>query len=273
MPVIVRDPLDPEASHWHFLAYMIRHFREREGLSLTQLGQILDVARSTVSNFESGRRKLGTDYAAQLDERFGTGLLFRTLHFYACTAHDPDWARAVADYELRARVVKIYHGQLIPIPFQTEETVRALLSSARTVSDVDAAVTARMARQAAMLDRADPLYIWALLEEAVLEQQTGGPAALRAQLAHLHELSLRNTIGVRVIPKTVGSHIGADGPVRFLSLDERDVAYVGAWRGGRMIESPAEVREVALDWDFISQKALSDEDTRKLIRQKMEALS
>ena len=39
-----------------------------------------------------------------------------------------------------------------------------------------------------------------------------------------------------------------------------------------MIESPEAVREVALDWDFISQKALSDEETRALIDRKMESL-
>jgi len=47
---------------------------------------------------------------------------------------------------------------------------------------------------------------------------------------------------------------------------------MGARRGGRLIESPVEVREVALDWDFISQQALSGEGTRALILRKMVAL-
>ncbi|MEO3788198.1 helix-turn-helix transcriptional regulator [Actinocorallia sp. B10E7] len=273
MPVHVRDQVDPKLSHWHFLAYAIRLLRERHGLSLTQVGKLLDVTRGTVSNFEAGRRKLGDDYARVLDERYGTGELIQTIVFYARMGHNPDWAKTLAEYEAVAQVLKIYHGQVIPGPFQTEDTIRAQLSASRTITDIEAAVKARLLRQEAILNRERPPYIWALLEESVLEQQAGGPEVLREQLIHLRELSECPHIGVRVIPKTAGSHLGTDGPMRFLGLADRDVAYVGAWRGGRMIESPAEVREVAVDWDFISQKALSDEDTRVLIDRKMEALA
>lgn len=272
MPVHVRDPLDPRLSHGHLLAYALRTLRELNGLSLTQVGMILDLTRGTVSNIEATRRALAKEYASVLDERYNTGELIQALCFFAAHAHNPDWAATITEYELEARVLKIYHGQAIPIPFQTEDTVRAQLSAARTVIDLEGAVKARLARQEATLHRVDPPYIWALLEEAALEQQTGGPAVLRSQLAHLRALSHRPNVGIRVIPKTAGSHLGTDGPFRFLTLENRDVAYAGAWRGGRMIEDSAEVREVALDWDFISQKALSDEDTRSLIDRKMEAL-
>jgi hypothetical protein len=49
---IVRDPLDPKISMWHFLAHSMRFFREGAGLSLTQCGRIIGVQRSTVSNFD-----------------------------------------------------------------------------------------------------------------------------------------------------------------------------------------------------------------------------
>lgn len=272
MPVIMRDPLDPRISHWHWLAHQIRWLREEHDLSLTQVGTMLGVARSTVSNFEAGRRKLDEDYARALDRRYGTGELIQTILFYARMAHDPDWHSTFTAYELEARVLKIYHGQTIPVPFQTEATVRAHLSVARTVKDLEAAVKARLARQESILGREEPPYLWVLLDEAVLDQVTGGPQVLKAQLVHLNELSSRRHIGVRVIPRAVGAHIGSDGPIRLASLEGRDVAYMGAQRGGRLIESPAEVREVALDWDFISQKGLSDEATRALVERKMETL-
>lgn len=250
----------------------MRMLRERHGLSLTQVGKLLDVTRGTVSNFEAGRRRLNDDYARILDERYGTGELLQTLVFYARMAHDPDWGRTMTEYESSAVMMKIYHGQTVPIPFQTEDTIRAQLSASRTVIDVEAAVKARLLRQEAVLNREQPPYIWALLEESVLEQQTGGPRVLHVQLAYLLELGRRPHIGIRVIPKTAGSHIGVDGPMRFLGLPERDIAYVGAWRGGRLIESPSEVREVAIDWEYISQRALSDDDTRASLGKKMEAL-
>ncbi|GAA0937151.1 helix-turn-helix transcriptional regulator [Actinocorallia libanotica] len=272
MPVHVRDQLDPRLSHWHFLAYAIRLLREQHGLSLTQVGRILDVTRGTVSNFEAGRRKLGDDYARVLDGHYGTGELIQTIAFYARMSHDPDWHRTFTGYELEALSLKIYHGQLVPVPFQTEETVRAQLSAARTVKDLERSVEARLARQEAILHREDPPYIWALLDEAVLEQLTGGPKTLRAQLEYLHELSFRPNIGIRVIPRSAGAHLGTDGPIRLAILSDREAAFLGAQRGGRLVESPGEVREVNLDWDFISQTGHSDHESRALMIQKMEAL-
>ncbi|MEV5703527.1 hypothetical protein [Actinoallomurus sp. NPDC052274] len=44
---IVRGPLDPRLSLWHFLAYELRYERERHGLSLIRMGKVIDAARST----------------------------------------------------------------------------------------------------------------------------------------------------------------------------------------------------------------------------------
>jgi hypothetical protein len=121
-----RDPLDPKISLWHFLAYYLRFQREKRGLSLTQWGQIIGAARSTVSNIEAGRRKLGDDQARVLDRKWNTGGLFELLLWYARTSHDPDWFRSYTQYEAEATVIRIYQGQGIPIPLQTEEYMRAL---------------------------------------------------------------------------------------------------------------------------------------------------
>ncbi|ROO85036.1 helix-turn-helix protein [Actinocorallia herbida] len=273
MPVIVRDPLDPRISHWHWLAQQMRWWRERHNLSLAQVGQLLGIARSTVSNLEAGRRRLDLDYAKILDDRYGTGSLLQTLTFYARMGHDPDWHRTFLEYERVATMYRIYNGQRVPIPLQTESTMRALMAAARTVQDPEAVIEARIARQQAILDRPDPPYVWVLLDEPVLDSPTGGRAVLRDQLAHLVELGSRPNIVIRVISSRTGAHNGSDGPIQLVSLSEREIAYVGAQRGGRLIESPGEVREVGLDWDFIGHKAMSMEESRSLILAKMEALS
>jgi transcriptional regulator with XRE-family HTH domain len=81
MPVLVRDPLDPRISPWHLLAQQMRWWREKQGLSLTQVGDFLGVTRSTVCNFESGRRRIDETYAQDLDQRYGTGELLQSLLF------------------------------------------------------------------------------------------------------------------------------------------------------------------------------------------------
>lgn len=272
MPTIVRDPLDPRISHWHWLAWQLRRLRERNDLSLTQVGQLVGAARSTVSNVESGRRRFDLDQLQELDRRYSTDGLLEHINWFAQMSHDPDWYRQGTEYEFNAGIIKIYQGQSIPGPLQTEDTIRALLSANTTGADFEDSVKSRIARQRAILERANPPYVWLLLDEAALEYEVGGREVLRAQLAHLVEAGRSPQISIRVIPKKVGAHLGQDGPMRIWQLDERSVAYVGAQRGGRLIESPAEVRELRLDYDLIGQKALSDEDTRTLITGKMEDL-
>ncbi|GAB3658853.1 helix-turn-helix transcriptional regulator [Actinocorallia lasiicapitis] len=273
MPVHTRDPLDARASHWHWLSAYMRWLRERDGLSLAQVGRILGVTRGTVCNFESGYRRLDEHYAKLLDERYETGELLQTMVFYARMTHDPDWARTVAAYELEAWVLKIYHGQIIPPPFSTEATIRAQVAAARTTLDVEEIVASRLGRKRALLDRDDAPSVYLLLDEAVLEQLTGGPQVLKAQLTHLLELDERPRVSIRVIPRTVGAHVGQDGPIRYVGLEARGVAYMGAQRGGRLVETSEEVRDVQLDWDMISHQALSQGDSRNMIVQKMESLS
>jgi Domain of unknown function (DUF5753) len=269
---ITRDPLNPKISLWHMLAYLLRWEREKNGLSLVQWGKIATAAPSTVSNVEAGRRKIDERQAKILDKRFQTGGLFELLLWYARKGHNPDWAQSVAAYESMALVLRIYHGQHIPPPFQTDEYARALLLSRSKVNDLDATLAARMARQANILDRSDPPYVWALLDEQVLHHCFGGPEVMRAQLSHLLDLMQQPRISIRIIPQSAGAHSGVDGPFRIITVDSRDIAYAGAARGGRLIEMCGEVEDFRLDFDLIGQKAASDDASRVLIERRLEAI-
>jgi hypothetical protein len=266
---IVRDPLDPKISFWHFLAYYLRFEREKQGLSLTQWGQIIGAARSTVSNMEAGRHKIHDDQVKLIDGKFGTGRLFELLLWYARTAHNPDWFRQYTQYEADATIIRIYHGQVIPTPLQAEAYIRALLL-ASNVKDVEASVEARMARQDAMFSSDEPPEIWLLLDEPALTYEIGGPETMREQLRHLLKLGMLPNISIRLLPKSSGAHLGLDGPFRVISMESRDVAYAGAQRGGRLIEATGEVRDLRVDFERIGHKALCEDDSRTLIEQYLE---
>jgi hypothetical protein len=268
---IVRDPLDPKISFWHFLAYYLRFTREKEGLSLTQWGQIIGAARSTVSNMEAGRQKIHDDQVKLIDGKFGTGRLFELMLWYARTAHNPDWFRQYTQYEVDATVIRVYQGQIIPGPLHTEAYTRALLV-ASSAKDVESGVEARMKRQNAILNRPEPPFVWALIDELALYTEIGGSEVMKAQLQHLLDLAELPHISVRIIPRSAGAHLGVDGPFRIICLESRDIAYVGAQRGGRLIETPSEVKELLIDYDRIGQKAASDDASRALIQQRMETL-
>jgi hypothetical protein len=262
--VNTREPLDPRISLWHFLAYYLRFQREKFGLSLTQWGKLIGAARSTVSNIEAGRLKIHDDQAKALDKEYDTGGLFQLLLFHARANHNPDWFRQFTQYEVQARIIRIYQGQIIPTPLQTADYARALLA-ARNAADLDVAVDRRLARQEAILSRPDPPLVWVLLDESVLKNEVGEPAITKAQLLHLLQSCELPHIAVRIIPNSGGAHIGFDGPFRVISMEKRDVAYAGAQRGGRLIEGTREVRELAVDYDRMGMKALSEDASRTLI--------
>ncbi|GAA2738922.1 helix-turn-helix transcriptional regulator [Actinocorallia aurantiaca] len=265
----LRDPLDPQLSLWHLLSFQLRHLRELHGLTLAQVGVIINAARSTVSNIEAGRLRIDERQAALLDQRYGTGALIQTLLYFACMGHDPEWQRQYADYEARATIIRIYHGQIIPTGFQTEAYIRALLA-ARVGVNVEAAVTARAKKTAAIFEREVPPYVWLLLDEGALEIEVGGREVMREQLQHLLDMGKRPNVSVRIVPKSSGSHLGQDGPMRAISLKTRDLAYIGARNGGRLVETPGEVRELIIEFDLIGQQAASEEESRRVIRRVME---
>lgn len=266
-----RENLDPDSSLWHWIACDLRFHREKHGLSGTQLGRLIGCVRSTVSNLEAGRLKLADDQARLLDRHWDTGGHFLRLLKYARAGHDPDWFRQYAQYEARARAIKIYQGQVVPSLLQTEEYARAFLVAAGN-KEIEEVVAARMTRQE-VLDRPDPPLLWVLLDEAVLDRPVGGRRIMRDQLARFLELAQRPNISIRIVLRAAGAHVGLDGTFQVISLETRDVAYAGAIGGGRLIEGSDDARSLAVMYDRIGAKASSEDVSRDLIERRLEGIN
>jgi hypothetical protein len=266
---IVREPLDPKLSMWHFLAYYLRFIREKEGLSLTQWGRIIGAARSSVSNMEAGRHRLQDEHAAIIDRHFGLGRLFQMLLWYARMAHDPEWAMQYVRYEKQANLIRIWHGQAIPLPLQTDAYTEAYAQELST-GDLDAVMARRITRKRDVIEREDPPDLWVVVDEAAMARQVGGPETMKGEYEHLLELSYNPRVIFRVVPFDAGAHLGTDGTLHLLSLDSRDVVYAGAHNGGRLIETPGEVRELSVRFDRIGAKAASVDASREILKRYLE---
>ncbi|MFV2172488.1 helix-turn-helix domain-containing protein [Actinomadura sp. LOL_016] len=269
---IVRDPLDPKISMWHFLAFMMRFWREKMGLSLTQCGEIIGAARSTVSNLEAGRRRPQDDQMRVLDERYGTGGLFQVLLWFARMAHDPDWGRQIDKYEEEAISIKTYHGQIVPLALQTDEYTWAYVKASK-FKDLDAIMALRVAKKKAYWNKGDSLLTWTVIDENVLARPVGGKEVMKEQLAHLLELAALQHVSLRVVPFASGEYMGVDGAMQIIGLEDRDVAYSAAQNGGRLIETPREVRDLSVMFDRIGVNAASEEASREIIKQYLERLT
>ncbi|MGC4954979.1 helix-turn-helix domain-containing protein [Actinomadura citrea] len=266
------DELDPMSSLYAWLAYDLRVYRKRHGMTGTQVGKIIGYVRSHVSNLEAGRVQLDIKQAKLLDEAWETGGHFERLLSFARKGHDPNWFLQHGQYEAAAKVIRIYQGQIIPPPLQTEDYMRALLAES-DAEDVDQAVRSRMARQDAILSRPAPPYVWVLMDEDAVTSEIGGGKVMRAQLRHLLELGELSHVSARLLPKSAGAHLGLDGPFRLITVKNRQVAYVGARRGGRLIEDAAEVQELAVDYERIGFKALSEGASRTRMAELLEVAS
>ncbi|MWA03947.1 hypothetical protein F8568_026895 [Actinomadura sp. LD22] len=126
------------------------------------------------------------DQAKALGTAWGTGGHFERLLTFARSLHSPDWFRKSVEYEVKARILRIYQGQGIPVPLQTEGYARAVLSMAR-IDDVEKALTERMARQELIIGREDCPLMLVLLDQDAVDRPVGAAEVMRAQLRRLLE--------------------------------------------------------------------------------------
>ena len=144
---------------------------------------------SLVAHVETGSRAPSLDFARRCDEALGSGGLLARLQPLARSAAYPAWFRDWVEIEREATALRWFEPLLIPGLLQTEEYARAVLAAAHPASpeaEVERLVSARMDRQA-ILDAAEPLLLWVILDEGVVTRPVGGPAVMRAQLDRLIE--------------------------------------------------------------------------------------
>lgn len=112
----------------------------------------------------------------------------------------------IAELEFHASELHTAVTTHLPGLLQTEEHARAVFDTADPPlpgPDLEARVNLRLRRQE-VLDRDRPTLYGAVIHEAALRMQFGGPKVARAQLEYILERSERDTISVRVIPFAAG---------------------------------------------------------------------
>ena len=100
----------------------------------------------------------------------------------------------------------------------------------------------------------DAPTLWAVMNEAVLHRQVGGPAVMQDQLAHIGQLAARPNITVQVLPFTAGAHpamLGSFTVMQFTDPSDRDVVYLEAETGALYLEKPEDVRRYSLMIDYL----------------------
>jgi len=193
----------------------LRYYRERAGLSQTDLAALVNVSHDVISKIETGERPPAKDFPERLDtvpaldSRGGLARLWSNLRKGLRHRAVPGWFQPWAHIEAVATILRTYQPLLVPGLFQTEDYARAILA-ARPGSkhdDLDDEVAARIGRQA-ILARADAPQLWSVVDEGVLHRCVGGPKVMHDQLEHLADRAENPRTTIQVIPASAGAHAG-----------------------------------------------------------------
>jgi transcriptional regulator with XRE-family HTH domain len=182
----------------------------------------------------------------------------------------PDAYETLIDFEAEASSIFTYESQVVPGLLQTSEYASAVTQAYildEPVDFVDQRVQVRMARQA-VLTRDPPPHLWAILDEAVLRREIGGPDILRRQTLRLIEMSERPTITIQMLPFSAGAHPALNGSFILLEFPngaDQPLAYSEGVTGGVFRNKADHVRRYRLIFEALRDLSLSPEDSLDMI--------
>ena len=254
----------------------LRHYRERAGLSQTELAALVNVSHDVISKIETGERPPARDFperldaVPELDTRDGLARLWGWLQSSARHRAYPGWFDRWPDLEATAAILRWYEPLVVPGLLQTTEYARAVLRTriGDTDEQIEEMVDARIARQA-ILSKDKPPTVWTVLDEGVLRRPVGGAYVMREQLGKLAEAARLPGVVIQVVPMNTGAHEGLRGGA-FIVAEFRDhpaVAYQDTAVQGQIVDGAADLASLMMLWDTIKSVALPVAASLELIEE------
>jgi transcriptional regulator with XRE-family HTH domain len=245
----------------------LKQQREKAGLTQQQLADAAVMTRSHIAHIEAGRRTPSKEDARRLDRVLNTGNVLSSFL--------PPEEAAVADYfesarllEQQAVMIREFALSFVPGILQTERYARAVLSTSFPPvgeEESDRRLVTRLERAKILDDPVTPV-VWALLDEAVLRRQVGGPAIMAEQLRHLARLAECGRIQVYVLPFSLGLHPLLSNMLTLMWFeDQPPLAYGEGLYMGRLHDAPSVVQELQHRYDFALGNALPVKDSLALL--------
>ncbi|MEV6182624.1 helix-turn-helix domain-containing protein [Streptomyces sp. NPDC052016] len=264
----------------------LRALRARVGLTSGQAARLVGWHQSKVSRIETGTS--GTkpaDVRLLLDAYGVTDPQLRELmlalagsvesggrdHWvHAYRGVLPPAYRDFISLESQATAMRTLETTVVPGLLQTPEYARAVTRAAVEGVDeeqVDTLVEVRLARQDVLRVR-PPLELNAVLDEAVLRREVGGPEVMARQLERLMEAARLPQVTLRVLPFTAGAHIGVTGSFvifSFSSTSDLDVVVLDHLTSSLYLERKEDLQAYTEAFNALRAHALSPADTLEYI--------
>ncbi|GCB45594.1 helix-turn-helix transcriptional regulator [Streptomyces sp. NL15-2K] len=267
----------------------LRKLREHSGLTSTAAAQLLGLKQGQLSSIEAGRYAVSADRVRTLARTYSCADPALVEALAAMTGgrtrgwwddyreYLPVGLIDLAELEHHATALRVALALHIPALLQTADHARAMLREAVPPFrpyELEHRLSYRIKRQE-VLHRSNALPYTALLHEAALRMQYGGPEVASAQLAHLLDLIDQDNITIRVIPFTSPHFPGngqsfdyAAGPVPQLDTVQLDTHHGGC----EFLDAEAQLVKYRTVLDRMESCALETSESRKIIENMMQKL-
>ncbi|EHN76840.1 helix-turn-helix domain-containing protein [Streptomyces coelicoflavus] len=264
----------------------LRALRTSAGITSGEAARLVGWHQSKVSRIETGTSgtkpadvRLLLDVYGVHDEQL-RGLLV-TLARQDGTGGRNDWWHAYRgvlpptyrdfiSLESQASAMRTLETTVVPGLLQTPEYARAVTRAAvdqLPEGRLDTLVEVRLARQD-VLRAQPPLALSAVLDEAVLRREVGGPGVMARQLARLVEAARLPHVRLQVLPFAAGAHIGVTGPFvifSFSSTSDLDVVVLDHLTSSLHLERKEDLEAYTEAFNALLIHALSPEDSLDFI--------
>ncbi|MFE3257674.1 Scr1 family TA system antitoxin-like transcriptional regulator [Nocardia sp. NPDC059091] len=276
-------PVSPTAARWE-LVLRLRELREQCGFDSATFAKRVGFTPANWSHVEKGRRVLTATTIGPVLELLEVEGEERAelLELLALSKERGWWARSSAligpelqryyGMELGAESIRSYDSLVVPGLLQTEEYARALISADVMIRpvQVEQLVAVRLKRQE-RLRGDDRVELTAVIGEATLLQQIGGPKVLRGQLEHLATLlDELDSISVRVIPFTAtrGALLGGSSfhLLDFASENLPTFTWVESAVFGGAVEDSSQIRDLRFAFVRALDQSLGRAESLELIK-------
>jgi transcriptional regulator with XRE-family HTH domain len=262
------------------LGMRLRKLRNALNLTDVEVADKLLCSATKISRIETGSRR-----PSLRDVRDLCGLYevdadtTNELMGLAREARQPGWWTEYDDLtayfpfiglEQDATSITCFGMYFVPALLQTAEYAQALIKGICPKIDpvvLGQRVDARLHRQLLLQQPKPPRYR-ALLDEAVLRRQVGGPAVMKAELENILQLIEEGKATAQVIPFGVGAYAAADSNFDYLEFADsplQGLVYVEGLTSLHYLDRPAELQRYAETIEYLRDAALNPRESARRI--------
>lgn len=246
----------------------LREQREAAGMTQQELADAAIMTRSHIAHIEAGRRIPSKEDARRLDQALNTGNVLSSF-LPGDDAPVADYFETARQLEQQATAIREFALTLVPGILQTERYTRAVLEIAVppwSEDECDRIIRTRLERAKILNNPVTPV-VWALLDEAVLRRQVGGPDVMSEQIMHVVRLAEDRRVRVHVLPNTLGAHPLQQSMLSLMWFeDQPPVAYTEALHMAKLHDSPPLVDRLRSAYDCALSDALPRKESLALLR-------